>query len=225
MELDEMKATWQQLERRLDRQDALQRRLYRERRLDRLHHGLRPLIWGQSLQIAFGIFFMLLGVDFWASRAPSMHILIWGISVQVFGMLMILSAARNLQLVKRIDYALPVLEIQRRLATLRAWRIRVEAPVFSVIGCFIWIPLILIWIQWDWDAMGSSGPDFWARFPEIGSHLLLSGLVSLLLVFGTYWLLRGFGRRRWMEDNFAGSSVRKAEAVLGEIERFENDNG
>lgn len=225
MELDEMKLAWQQVERRLDRQQALHDQLYRERRLDRLHHGLRPLVWGQSVQIAFGIFFMLLGIDFWASHAPSLHILTWGISVQAFGTLMILSAARNLHLVKQIDYALPVLEIQRRLATLRAWRVRVEAPVFSVIGCFIWIPLMLIWIQWDWDAMGSSGPDFWARFPEIGAHFLFSGAMSLLLVFATYWVLRRFGRRRWMEDNFAGSSVRKAEALLAEIDQFQNDNG
>jgi len=28
-----------------------------------------------------------------------------------------------------------------------------------------------------------------------------------------------------MEDNFAGSSERKAGAVLGEIERFESENG
>lgn len=225
MELDEMKLAWQQLERRLGQQQALQRLLHRERGLDRLRHGLRPLVWGQSIQIAFGIFFMLLGIDFWSSHAPSMHILTWGISVQAFGILMILSAARNLHLVKRIDYALPVVEIQHRLATLRAWRVRVEAPVFSVIGCFIWIPLMLIWFQWDWDAMRSTGPDFWARFPEIGAHLLFSGVVTLLLVFAVYWLLRRFGRRRWMEDNFAGSSVRKAEAVLGEIERFESENG
>ena len=225
MELDEMKLAWRQLERRLDQHETLQRQLYRERRLDRLQHGLRPLVWGQSTQIACGIFFMLLGIDFWSSHALSLHILTWGISVQAFGMLMILSAARNLQLVKRIDYALPVLEIQRRLAALRVWRVRVEAPVFSVIGCFIWIPLMLIWFQWDWDALGSSGPDFWARFPEIGPHFLFSGAVSLLLVFATYGLLRRLGRRSWMEDNFAGSSVCKAEAVLGEIERFEREDG
>lgn len=224
MELDEMKLAWALLDRRVARQSALQATAYRESRLDRLRHGLRPLLWGQSVQIAFGIFFLLFGTDFWATHMDTWHTVVWGASVQLFGILMIASAGQVLHLVQKIDYALPVVEIQRRLAQLRRWRVKVEAPVFSVAGAVIWIPLMLILIQRDWDHLGARGPDFWARFPYLLPHFLLSAVVSLALVFATYWILRRCGRLPWLHDNFVGSAVRKAEAALDELARFENES-
>ena len=223
MELDDMKQAWQQLDQRLADQQAVQSALYRESKLDRLHHGLRPLVWGQSVQIACGIFFLLFGIDFWVTHADRLHTLVWGVSVQLFGMLMIAFAGRVLHLVQRIDYGLPVVEIQRRLAQLRAWRVRVEAPVFSVVGAVIWIPLVLILMQREWDRHGMRGADVWERFPQLFAHFVLSAAVSLALVVGAYVLLRRFGRLRWLEDNFAGSAVRKAEAVADELARFERE--
>jgi hypothetical protein len=48
-------------------------------------------------------------------------------------------------------------------------------------------------------------------------------LVSLVLVFGVHFLLLCFGRSRWLQDNFAGSAVRKAEAALAEVASFEKE--
>lgn len=72
--------------------------------------------------------------------------------------------------------------------------------------------------------MASTRPDFRERFAEIGSHLPIRGLDSLLLVFVNCRQLLGFGRQRWMEENFVGSSVRTAVAVLREMERFGSEN-
>ena len=78
MELDDMKQAWQQLNQRLDRQQALNLRLYREGRLDKLRHGLRPLIWGQAIQLAFGVLFMLLGTAYWTSHMDAVHRIVLG---------------------------------------------------------------------------------------------------------------------------------------------------
>lgn len=217
MELDEMMQAWQQLNQRLDRQQALHLRLFREGRLDKLRHGLRPLLWGQSIQLGFGVLFMLLGTACWSGHLDVVHRVVLGAMVQVFGILLVAFAARVLYLVLEIDYTAPVLRIQRRLAQLRTWRVRVEAPVFAVVGSFIWIPLFLLEIQWE------VGVDIWSRWPGLVGWLVLCGWVSvalgLLVVLLAWWT----GRMRWIADNAAGKAVRKAERILEEIARFERD--
>jgi hypothetical protein len=220
MELDEMKLAWQQLDRRLAEQGALQRLIHRGQGMDRLRRGLRPLLWGQSVQIVFGVAAMLWGISFWSTHLGVIHQMVCGIVMQVFGTLMVAFAGRLLFQLQAIDYAAPVLDIQRRLARLRAWRVRVEAPVFSVLGSIVWVPAMLMLIQYDFD---QSGDDYWNHAPELAGHLMLSGIVSLLLVLLAYGLIRRAGHRLWLENNFTGSAVRKAEAMLEDIARFERE--
>jgi hypothetical protein len=186
-----------------------------------MRRGLRPLAWGQALQLALGIGVMLWGIAFWSTHTRVWQAMACGIAVQVFGILTTIFSARVLALVQGIDYASPVLEIQRRLATLRAWRIRVEAPVFAVLGSLIWIPVMLMLIQYDWDRMGY--PDWWGRLPGLVTWMLLCGGGSLAVVGLAYGLIRWAGHRRWLENNFAGSSVQKAEALLADLARFEQE--
>ena len=54
MELDELKAAWQVLGDRLERQEAIQWQLLRDRKLDRVRASVRPLFWGQALQAMLG---------------------------------------------------------------------------------------------------------------------------------------------------------------------------
>lgn len=214
MELDEMKLAWQMLDRRLEQQHALNLQIFRDGRLDKLRHGMRPLVWGQVIQMAFGILFAGVAVAFWTARLHVLHLLVCGLLVHVYGLLLIVFAARNLYLIQRIDYAAPVLAIQRRLADLRAWRVRVEAPVNAVLGCFVWIPVI--WMNLAW-----YGIDLWS--PTFIYWSLACALVGLALVMLVVWLMRRAGLARKIEDNAAGRSVQKAQAMLDELARFAQD--
>ena len=220
MELDEMKLAWQQLDQRLAEQASLYQRIHRGQGMDRVRRGLRPLLWGQSIQIVFGVATMLWGISFWTTHPGVLHQMVCGIAIQIFGTLMVAFAGYLLFQLQAIDHAAPVLEIQRRLARLRTWRVRVEAPLFAVLGSIAWVPATLMLIQYDFDQWHG---DYWNHAPELAVSLILSGVVSLLLVFMAYWLIRRAGHRRWLENNFAGSAVRKAEATLEEIARFEKE--
>ncbi|MFC3650635.1 hypothetical protein ACFONN_03715 [Dyella humi] len=222
MELDDMKHAWQTLQVQLEQQQRLHQRLLMESRLDKMRHGLRPLVLGQSIQLAFGVAIMLWGISFWSVRMEVLHWLIVGVLVQLLGMSLVLAAARNLHLIQRIDYAAPILEIQQRLAALRAWRVRVEAPVFAVIGSFAWIPLVLMEIQLD-DERVAPKLDIFLLAPWLVSHLILCGCVSLALVVVVFWLVRWAGHRRWLENNFAGKCVQKAESMLEQIAQFKQE--
>jgi hypothetical protein len=220
MELDEMKLAWQALGRQLERRNALGLQLFRQGQAGRLRRHLRPLVWGQSLQIALGVALMLWGIAFWSSQLGRWRAMACGIAMHAFGVVLVALAGRLLFLLQGIDYAAPVLTIQRRLATMRAWRVRVEAPLLVLLGSFMWIPAVLMLMLGDADRVGL---DLWRQFPGLSVWLAINGLFALLLALLVYWLVRRAGRARWLENNFTGSAIRRAEGVLEEIGRFERE--
>lgn len=214
MELDDMKLAWQTLEHRLERQQALNVQIFRQSRLDKVRGGLRPLVWGQVIQLVFGLLFAGMAGAFWTTHAHVTHLLVCGLLVHAYGLLLIIFAVRVLYLLRRLDYSAPVLAIQRQLADLRAWRVRVEAPVNTVLGCFIWIPVL--WMNLAW-----YGIDLWS--PGFMLWAMSSSLVGLVAVALVVWLMRRVGMARRIEDSSAGRSVQKAEAALEEIASFERE--
>jgi len=161
-----------------------------------------------------GVLLVGLAVAFWSTHGRVTHLFVCGLLVHLYGVLLIAFAARNLYLIQRIDYATPALMIQRQLADLRAWRVRVEAPVNAILGCFVWIPVM--WMNLAW-----YGIELWSR--PFFYWSMSSSLVGLAIVVLVVWLMRRAGMARRIEDNAAGHSVRKALAVLDEISRFEQE--
>lgn len=215
MELDDFKQAWQGLDRRLERQRALNAQLFVESRLDKLRHGLRPLVWAQVAQIALGLLVAVLAGAFWVARLHVLHLLVCGVLLHLYGLLLIGFAARNLYLIQGIDPGAPVLAIQRRLAELRAWRVRIEGPVNAVAGCFVWI--LVLWANLAW-----YGVDLWAGGRSI-PWMLLSAGAGVAGVGAVFWVMRRTGHGRKLEDHATGRSVQKAEAMLAEIERFQRE--
>jgi hypothetical protein len=219
MELDEMKLAWQALGRQLERQHALNLELLRRERAGRARRHLRPLVWGQSLQIVLGVAIMLWGIGFWSTHLGIWQAVACGIAMQLLGTLAVAFPVRLLVMQQGIDYAAPVLDIQRRLARMRAWRVKVEAPVFAVLGGVIWIPALMMWAQYEGDGFGLN---LWQHVrPGFIAWLLASAGASVGVVFLARFAVRRLGHGRWLENGLAGGSIVKAEAVLAEIASFE----
>jgi hypothetical protein len=214
MELDEMKLAWQTLDRRWEKQHAMNLQLFRDGKLDTMRRGWRPLVWGQIFQMAMGLTLALAAGAFWTTRLHVTHLLVCGLLAQAYGLLLIVFAARVLYFIQRIDHAAPVLLIQRQLADLRTFRVRVEAPTHALLGCFVWIPVAWMTLAWY-------GVDPWS--PPFMLWAIASSLVGLAGVVLVLWRMRRMGMQRRIEDHAAGRSVRKAEAVLEAIARFEHE--
>ena len=65
MELDDMKLAWQTLDHRLQQQYALNVQILRDTRMETARRGLRPLAWGQLLQMAIGMAGIALFAPVW----------------------------------------------------------------------------------------------------------------------------------------------------------------
>jgi hypothetical protein len=217
-ELDDLKSTWQTLNRTLERQHALALHQFREKKLTRFQTGFRPLVIGQIIQIICGGFLALVAGSFWVNHLGVVHLMVYGLSVHLYAIMLIVFAARDLYLIKRFDYAAPVLVLQKQIADLRAWHLR-AGLCFGVAGCFIWIPLLLMIFQ-------GLGADVWRRNPEVVGGFLLSGVICLGILYAIVAFSRRPGREKFaksLEDSSAGGSVKRAETLLEEIERFERE--
>ena len=143
MELDELKTTWQALDRRLQQSNAIQLQLFKDGRFKNMRAGLRPLFWGQIVQILFGCLFLLLATLFWSVGPHPAHVVLAGIVVHAYGIGTIIVAGMTLGAIRRIDYAAPVVAIQKQLASLRRLYL-VNGMVAGLPWWFLWVPGLLV---------------------------------------------------------------------------------
>ena len=216
MEPAEMKLAWQTLRPQFERQHALNLHHSRDRRLDRLRSGLRPLVWGQAIQMAVGVLGLLALAPIWVTHMGNPAVLVSGLVVHAYCVGLIVVGAMMQSRIARIEYGAPVLAIQRRLLQLRHTYSVVGTIVCGLPWWFLTAPLLVVlsrggimrsapWAIWAQLAIGAAGRRAtggfyrWAHCPQRAE----------------------FGRR--LDDSNAGGSLRRAQAALDDLARFEQE--
>lgn len=219
IDLDEFKQAWQRLDRRLAAQQALAFQAFRDGRVRTLRRRLWPLYGGQIVQMAVGSAMVAFGVYGWSRHWPMTPVVVAGALLHLYGVALIAAGARTIWLMNRLDYAAPVLTIQRQMAGLRAWYVR----------CGIWLGQAwwLLWMPCVIVLAAAAGANVWERAPGVFWLGAAIGIVGVLLTEGAARLSRRPGWR-WLsvlnDDAIAGTSLRRAQAVLDEIGRFEQED-
>ena len=217
MELDDFKLAWQTLDQRLQQQNAVGLQLLRERGLDNARKHLRPLWWGQVAQMLLGLLCVLLGATCWNQHSDQPPFLVAGIVMHAYGVATLIAGGITLGLIRQLDYAAPVVLIQKQLARLRRFYVASGAAV-GLAWWVLWIPFVMTLAGLDRNAEGQVWMQPWV-YISLGG-----GVVGLL---GTWWFHRWSrhpGRPRLaraMDDSVTGGSLRRAQARIDEIERFE----
>lgn len=216
MELDDFKAAWKTLDARLLQQNRLQFELLRERRLDQARRNLRPLIYGQGMQILLGIGLIVLGVACWSRNPDTMTLFVTGIAVHVFGVLNIILAGATIGQAAKIDDSAPVMTIQKQhLRLLRTYQLN------STLCGFGWW---LMWMPVTMAVAGIPGIDLARQAPPF----LWSGIaVSVVGAIGTWLYFRRSSRRAEADGNTqvgdGADSIRRNLRLIEELERFERE--
>jgi serine/threonine-protein kinase len=218
MELDELKATWQALDRRMQQSNAIQLQLFKDGRLKNMRAGLRPLFWGQIVQVLFGVLTILIGVTFWSEHREVTHLFSTGLILHVYGVITIIAAGYTLGKIRGIDYAAPVLSIHRQVASVR----RAYVGSGIVVGYSWW----LMWIPFAVVVFDYLGVDIVAVAPGFVFISIAVGIAGLLAMWGLHrWASSArsgrFGQR--YAESLSGGSLRRAQRVLDEIAQFERE--
>src|SRR5687768_11467723 len=99
MELDELKLAWQTLDRRLQEQTALNLQLLTETRIDKVRSRLRPLWFGQVIQLIVGVLLTVMFANFWVANTGSPALLASGLVMHAWSVALIISAVMELLLI------------------------------------------------------------------------------------------------------------------------------
>ncbi|WP_434422988.1 hypothetical protein [Nannocystis pusilla] len=216
MELDDLKQAWQALDRRLERHDALQLQLLHERATDRARSRLRPLMFGLWCQTLIAGALVFACASFWADHHDTPHLVLCGAVLQAYLLMVVVLGARELVLVRAIDPAEPVVLNQRRLAVLRAWRVR-TSPWLGLPWALLHVPLLVC-------LAANNGEDLIARAPGFVVMQLAIGAVVLASILVFIRASRSRPRlRAALERSASGNSVERARAALDAIDRFEQE--
>lgn len=175
-DLHDLRQAWQQVDRRLVVQHRLAVQVYREGRLRALRWRWWPLYGGQILQIAAGLFTVAAGGYGWRHRGDGAIVVGSGVVLHVYGLALVVGAARVLARLRAIDYAAPVVEIQKRLAALRTSYVR-SAVVLGQAWWFLWMPCVVV-------GAAAAGVDIWPRAWRVFTLGTAVGIVGVLLTEG-----------------------------------------
>lgn len=219
MEIDELKAAWQTLDQRLDQHDRINLLLLTEQRVAKARSRLRPLFFGQLVQILSGILIIALGVSVWSSNRDVPSLLISGLILQVYGVATIIVAGITLGMIAAINDAAPVLDIQKRLARLRTFYIR-GGMALGLAWWVLWIPFVTVFFNW------LAGVNFLERAPSVAVIGTVIGVAGLLAT----WLFHRWAHKphrprlaNFLDNSMTGSSLRKAREELDVLNEFERE--
>jgi len=214
MELDDMKLAWAALDRRLERQHALELAAFRDCRFARARRHLWPTRAGVVARMAGGAVLLAIAAAYWLPRWGVAHLVAWGWMLQAYGLLLVVTGGLEAQRLAGIDCAGHVVDQQRRVTALRAWRIRL-VPLWTVTGALVWIPALLA----AFDAL--LGVDVFLRAPEVVVAFFAS---AAGVVLGAAALRRAWpAAARHVDASAVGGGLERMRAELDEIERFERE--
>ncbi|MCC4596642.1 serine/threonine protein kinase [Xanthomonas campestris pv. phormiicola] len=219
MHPDELKQAWHALDQRLQRHDRLQAQLLQQHHLQRVQRSLRPLLWGQLLQLPFGLCCIALAGLLWSrGGALPAYLIAAGVAVHAYGVVTVALAGIVLGRLLHIDYSAPVLEIQRRIARARRWYVG-SGVVCGLSWWLLWVPVLMV-------LAALAGIDLLARAQAVVWIGLGVGVAGIAASAWLYRWSRHPGRAwltRIVDDGLGGASLRKAGRLLDEVERFRRD--
>jgi hypothetical protein len=215
MELDELKASWQRLDQRVQELTLINRRLMIDNSVRKARWRLAPLVIGAAAGALIGAIFTVLSAVFISDHLDSRPALFAGGFLLVMSLAFFVIHVGRLTLAQRIDFTRPVLEIQRSLASLQTW----EAWSFHAVWvtcCVLPLGIML------GAATAMKGIRLWERAP---GYLLANLVVWLAVAVGPpllhLWARRRHGRLAARMDAFlTGHSITSARAAIAEIDDF-----
>lgn len=216
MELDDLKQAWQALDARLQQQNTLQLGLLREKHIDSMASSLRPLFWGQLIQMLFGIATIVAGVWLWKTFTAITPVFVCGLVLHLYGITTTAAAGIVIGQIAGIDRSLPVLKIQQRLARLRKTYL-ISGMAVGLPWWVLWmLPLIVI-ASLQGHAQGDPSLPLWLWVTLAGCF------AGLLGTWAFHRWSRSPGREalaKRLEDGAAGGSLRKAQAELDALNAY-----
>ena len=221
VEMDDLRKTWAEYDRKLDTNIRLSRQLLVATNLNRVRSPLRRLAFflGVESVIQFAVV-VALGSFIYENMATPRFALA-GAALDVFAIAILIAMILQIAGALQIDYDKPIAVIQKQLGKLRVLRIRYIQGIFLV-ATLVWTPLLIVALKGFW------GLDAYRLFGT--AYLVANVLVGVAIIPLAIWLSKKFGGRmgrspmiqRFMRD-LAGYNLNAATGSLATLAKFEEE--
>lgn len=213
MDIDELKSAWQTLDAHMQQQSALNLHLFLERKLDKARSGLRRLYWGKIVQILFGDALIYFGIMAAIGDRADPPLLACSLFMLAYGVLTVVFGGVALGRIASIDYTAPVVEISRRVDTLRRTHVLANRCL-GLPWWFLWIAIFVLEVK------ANLGVDLFVAAP---AFVWISGAIGVVGLIATVWYLRrrNSGADATANDADTPRGLRDAKSALDDISRFE----
>jgi hypothetical protein len=221
MELDELKATWQEFDRKLATSIQLNTRLLQDKMAGKAETALKRLAWMLWLELVINVGGLALLGSFIAKHFNEIRYLVPAVALDLGLIALVIAGARQIAAIYQIDYCAPIVAIQRRLESLRMERIRTVKWTL-LLSPLAWTPLFIVALKGllDVDVYASAGIAYVAANLAFGVAVIVAGV----------WASRHFAARfegssvmRWIPDALAGTSLKSATRFLDSLSQFEDE--
>ena len=217
MELDELKASWQRLDQRVQELTLINRRLLLDAAVRSARRRLAPLLAGAAANVFIGTFFSLASAWFIGTHLDAPFALIPAAVLQMTSLVYFAIGVGRLVLARRIDFTLPVLEIQRSLAAMQKWEAWSWLSMW--VGSSLIVPAMLVAVVFV-----THGTPAWEHMPEMVVANSILWVVTALVPVLVYFISR---RRKgrfaaWLDSHLTSHSIAAARAAIAEIDEFAN---
>jgi hypothetical protein len=221
MEMDDLRKTWAEYDRKLDTNIRLSRQLLRATNLNRVRSPMRRLAFFLGLESIIQFAIVVALGNFIYEHIATMRFALPAAALDVGAIALLSSMIRQLTLVLQIDYDKPIAIIQKQLGVLRVLGIRRIQGIFLV-ATLAWTPLLIVTLK------GFLGLDAYRLFGV--PYLVANLLVGLAIIPLAIWLSKKFSDRmgrspfiqRLMKD-LAGYNLNAAAGFLASLSEFEHE--
>jgi hypothetical protein len=211
LKLTELKQAWQTLDARMQKQTALNLHLFLERKLDKARSGLRRLYWGKIVQIIFGDALIYFGIMAAIGHRDELPLLACSVFMLAYGLLTVVFGGVSLGKIASIDYTAPVVEISKRVDTLRRTHVLANWCL-GLPWWFLWIAIFVLEVK------ANVGVDLFVAAP---GFIAISGAVGVAGFIASVWYFRRRNARSNAAMHDTPRGLRDAKSALDDISRFE----
>lgn len=221
VEMDDLRKTWAEYDRKLNTNIRLSRQLLMATHLNRVRSPLRRLAFFLGLESVIQLAVVVALGSFIYEHIAMVRFALPAAALDLFAIAILIAMIRQIAGALKIDYDKPIAIIQKQLEDLRVLRIRFIQGIFLV-ATLAWTPLLIVALKGFW------GLDAYRLFGA--AYLTANLLVGLAIIPLAIWLSKRFSLRmgrsamiqRLMKD-LAGYNLNAATGFLATLSEFEEE--
>jgi hypothetical protein len=219
MDLDELKEQWQTLDAKVQLGLRLDARLVREVTTARTQTYLGGELWRRMPLLLLDVLAVVWLGSFVADHVHELRYFVPALVLMAFAIFMLAAGARQLALLRGVDYSAPVLRNQQQLGQLRLERVRLTKLVLLA-SPLLWTPLFIVALE------ALFGVDAYRLFG--GWYIVANLALGITAIPILLWLARRYGERlarrpllQRLADDVAGRNLTAALDHLASLAAFE----